>query len=237
MSDTPRTDAIYPVELLDRGIEEHGRTWGWGIVSDFRDLARQLERELASVTKGSLDIEEERDELDRELQDADRRENSLTRELAEATAENNRLRAALASSKDPCVYCQLPKDEMAKCRSGFPGCARADDLMGCPELGAALEVDRQERELTESKHRIRTLIEQRDGFRIQADHKWRLREEFEALLGTSDVATGVERVKQLKHALSLVVPKCDYLHHPKKYQHQITEPCPVEELIRKAQNQ
>jgi len=201
MSDTPRTDAIYPVDLLDRGIEEHGRTWGWGIVSDFRDLARQLERELA-----------------------------------EAAAENNRLRAALASSKDPCVYCQLPKDEMAKCRSGFPGCARADDLMGCPELGAALEVDRQERELAESKHRIRTLIEQRDGFRIQADHKWRLREEFEALLGTSDVATGVERVKQLKHALSLVVPKCDYLDHPKKCQHQITEPCPVEELIRKAQN-
>ena len=135
MSDTPRTDAIYPVELLDRGIEEHGRTWGWGIVSDFRDLARQLEREL-----------------------------------------------------------------------------------------------------NEAKHRIRTLIEQRDGFRIQADHKWRLREEFEALLGTSDVATGVERVKQLKHALSLVVPKCDYLDHPKKCQHQITEPCPVEELIRKAQN-
>ena len=95
MSDTPRTDAIYPVELLDRGIKEHGRTWGWGIVSDFRDLARQLESELA-----------------------------------------------------------------------------------------------------ESKHRIRTLIEQRDGFRIQADHKWRLREEFEALLGTSDVATGVESVRE-----------------------------------------
>lgn len=161
MSDTPRTDAIYPVELLDRGIEEHGRTWGWGAVSDFRDLARQLERELT-----------------------------------EATSENNRLRAALASSKDPCVYCQLPKDEMTKCRSGFPGCARADDLMGCPELGAALEVERLERELAESEHRIRTLIEQRDGFRIQADHKWRLREEFEALLGTSDVATGVERVRE-----------------------------------------
>ena len=129
MSDTPRTDAIYPVELLDRGIKEHGRTWGWGIVSDFRDLARQLERELASVTKGSLELEEERDELDMELQDADRRANSLMRELAEAN------------------------------------------------------------------HRIRTLIEQRDGFRIQADHKWRLREEFEALLGTSDIETGVERVR------------------------------------------
>jgi hypothetical protein len=25
------------------------------------------------------------------------------------------------------------------CRSGFPGCGRADDLVGCPELGASLE--------------------------------------------------------------------------------------------------
>lgn len=116
MSDTPRTDAIYPVDLLDRGIKEHGRTWGWGAVSDFRDLARQLERELT-----------------------------------EATSENNQLRAALASSNDPCLYCQLPKDEMTKCRSGFPGCARADDLMGCPELGSAFEAERLERELAEAK--------------------------------------------------------------------------------------
>lgn len=53
-------------------------------------------------------------------------------------AENTRLRAV---SKDPCVYCQLPAAEMAKCASGFPGCARADDLMRCPELGARMELD------------------------------------------------------------------------------------------------
>ena len=55
-----------------------------------------------------------------------------------------------------------------------------------------------ERELTEARHRIRTLIEERDSARIQADHKWKLREEFEALLGTDDVATGVERIKEAK---------------------------------------
>ena len=92
-----------------------------------------------------------------------------------------------------------------------------------------------ERELNEANHRIRRLIEERDSARIQADHKWRLREEFEALLGTSDVKLGMFRIKQLKHALSLVVPRCDYLHHPKKHQHKITEPCPVEGLISKAQ--
>ena len=53
-------------------------------------------------------------------------------------AEVERLRAALANSELPCVYCTLPKDEWAKCASGFPGCDRADDAMGCPELGAAL---------------------------------------------------------------------------------------------------
>lgn len=53
-----------------------------------------------------------------------------------------------------------------------------------------------ERELTEAQHRIRQLIMERDSARIQADRKWRLREEFEALLGTNDVETGVERVKQ-----------------------------------------
>lgn len=48
----------------------------------------------------------------------------------------------------------------------------------------------------EAQHRILTLIAERDSARTQADRKWRLREEFEALLGTSDVETGVERVKE-----------------------------------------
>ena len=57
---------------------------------------------------------------------------------------------------------------------------------------------RLETELTEAQHRIRTLIEERDSARIQAEHKWKLREEFEALLGTSDVAEGVKRVKEMQ---------------------------------------
>ena len=57
MSDTPITDAIYPVDLLDRGIKEHGRTWGGGAVSDFRDLSRQLERELAEAKIGAARYE------------------------------------------------------------------------------------------------------------------------------------------------------------------------------------
>jgi hypothetical protein len=62
--------------------------------------------------------------------------------LVATEAENSRIRAALAVSKDPCVYCALPADEMAKCAHGFPACGRADDMLGCPELGASLEVER-----------------------------------------------------------------------------------------------
>jgi len=68
-----------------------------------------------------------------------------------------------------------------------------------PSFPADFDFARQlERELADAKHRIHTLIKERDSARIQADHKWKLREEFEALLGTSDVATGVERIKEAK---------------------------------------
>lgn len=55
--------------------------------------------------------------------------------IKELRAENERLRAALAHSDQPCAYCSLPADEWNKCVSGFPGCGRADDAMGCPHLG------------------------------------------------------------------------------------------------------
>ena len=72
---------------------------------------------------------------------------SLARDLvaarhqrADVERENTCLRAALASSQSPCVYCQLPAADMAQCRAGFPGCDRADDLSGCPEFGARLQL-------------------------------------------------------------------------------------------------
>ena len=75
----------------------------------------------------------------------------VTRERDEALAENTRLRAALAQSELPCVYCSLPKDEWAKCAQGFPGCGRADDAMGCPELGAAMRAEAAEAKLAEAR--------------------------------------------------------------------------------------
>lgn len=53
---------------------------------------------------------------------------ALTQKVKDLAAENDRMRALLAYGSDPCVYCGLPKDDMAKCASGFPGCGRADDM-------------------------------------------------------------------------------------------------------------
>lgn len=73
---------------------------------------------------------------------------ALTQSVAERdetikklTTENTNLRAALAFSKEPCVYCTLPAEEQSKCAHGFPGCARADDQMGCPHFAGGLAHD------------------------------------------------------------------------------------------------
>jgi hypothetical protein len=50
-------------------------------------------------------------------------------EREELIAENDKLRYLLAKGNDPCIYCGLPKADVLKCQSGFPGCGRADDLM------------------------------------------------------------------------------------------------------------
>lgn len=48
--------------------------------------------------------------------------------LAEARSENDTMRGLLANSALDCVYCGLPVADIGKCASGFPGCARADDM-------------------------------------------------------------------------------------------------------------
>jgi predicted RNase H-like nuclease (RuvC/YqgF family) len=98
-----------------------------------------------------------------------------------------------------------------------------------------------ERELNEANERIRLLIAERDTARRQADQNWKLREEFRELLGTDDVERGVavvremkERIKRLEEALDCVIIDCSFLGHKRKHRHEHNEPCPVEELIRKA---
>ena len=43
--------------------------------------------------------------------------------------ENRQMRMIIANSGMDCIYCGLPKNDMAKCQQDFPGCSRAGDLM------------------------------------------------------------------------------------------------------------
>jgi hypothetical protein len=69
---------------------------------------------------------------------------AIEKELIETQSENTRLRAAIAQGTSACIYCSLPKAEWSKCKSGFPGCTRGDDAMGCPELGASYYLSEME---------------------------------------------------------------------------------------------
>jgi hypothetical protein len=54
---------------------------------------------------------------------------SYVRNIEQLSAENDKLRSLLANGSDPCIYCGLPKNDIAKCEHGFPECARADDML------------------------------------------------------------------------------------------------------------
>lgn len=53
----------------------------------------------------------------------------LEKAVCELREENHKLRTVIAKSDLDCIYCNLPKSQMSLCRSGFPGCGRADDLI------------------------------------------------------------------------------------------------------------
>lgn len=50
-------------------------------------------------------------------------------DVSQLAKENDIMRTILAHSPLPCLYCALSASDMGRCRSGFPGCGRADDMM------------------------------------------------------------------------------------------------------------
>ena len=63
------------------------------------------------------------------LQKMERRAKQAEAERDAMAEENDKLRYVLAKSPADCLYCRLPQARMGECRHGFPGCARADDLL------------------------------------------------------------------------------------------------------------
>lgn len=66
----------------------------------------------------------------------EREQSALKSEIERLTRENESLRGLLGNSAKDCPYCGLPALAQAKCKSGFPGCARADDQMLSPHYEA-----------------------------------------------------------------------------------------------------
>jgi hypothetical protein len=63
-------------------------------------------------------------------------------ELDRLRKENEIMRGLIADSNMECIYCGLPKAEMAKCPSGFPGCGRGDDILLTVSVREILERNR-----------------------------------------------------------------------------------------------
>ena len=51
-----------------------------------------------------------------------------------------------------------------------------------------------------------------------------------------DVCYWRNNAEILEHALSFVIPNCQWLHHEKEHFHAADEPCPVEAIINKAKD-
>jgi len=66
------------------------------------------------------------------LDERDSTDGEAAAELRRLRDEIDVLRGLLATSELSCPYCKLPATDIAKCALGFPGCARADDLMATP---------------------------------------------------------------------------------------------------------
>ena len=79
--------------------------------------------------------------------------------MSDIERENTRLRGLLAWGTDPCIYCGLSRGDMYKCASGFPGCARSDDMMCSPDAEARFaEVERRTAEERARQVRLRDLL-------------------------------------------------------------------------------
>lgn len=53
---TPRTDAVYPPEIIAEQFKKQGRNWGWGTLHDMRECSVKLETELAAMRKAMSQV-------------------------------------------------------------------------------------------------------------------------------------------------------------------------------------
>jgi hypothetical protein len=81
-------------------------------------------------------------------------------EVNRLEAENENLRGLLAKGLGACVYCQLPAEDISKCQSGFPGCARMDDIV------CAKETEIEVRWMNQNAQLIKEIGEARSSLQV-----------------------------------------------------------------------
>jgi hypothetical protein len=99
-----------------------------------------------------------------------------------------------------------------------------------------------DREIILSDFARRLELELKDAHQIASKYKGRYFATRELLSESTERAETLERwlaeanarIRRLEEALDLVHPSCRDLCHPRRYQHALGEPCPAEEIVRKA---
>jgi hypothetical protein len=104
------------------------------------------------------------------------------------------------------------------------------------ELNAANAIIRQQQLLDEEVLRLQDRIKLLEAVTNDPHALWAnwLRGSVALPVGIGDVREYQDRIKRLEEALSLIRPTCEVVHHSKKHQHSLSQPCPVVELIKKA---
>jgi hypothetical protein len=123
------------------------------ILETMPDAGCARDQRTTQYCREALDMQKRLDELERKYKTLDTLYNenlaqraALSEEIAARKAENAAMRGLLATAEIPCVYCGLPKDDWAKCASGFPGCARMGDAQNAPGYEEKLNEHMKEHE-------------------------------------------------------------------------------------------
>lgn len=111
------------------GSAKHDGDEFWADMDDVALFRCVTQQELSAVPMLTIDEAAECSKL-------------AKKQLTDLRRENDHMRASLANGPGPCAYCDLPRDQWGQCSSGMPGCARSDDAMLCPHVGAGMNEER-----------------------------------------------------------------------------------------------
>ena len=106
-------------------------------ITYLNDLRRRLDTsmsEVCTLTLANQSLKERITYLEAQAGKADT--DRWATNVHRLEQENDVLRGLLAKGGSNCVYCGLAAEDISKCKHGFPGCSRMDDLINAPQSEA-----------------------------------------------------------------------------------------------------